>query len=451
MPYATDRDRNPTQQELEEAPWPVAPLNLFLTSGYMPGVYDLSWDSPTHLSHNSRFWICGVNIYRSIDSEFGPYDRITDFPVGSIFWRDQTDNVVVLDETVEDDQWVIRGPCSAGMEDERYVFRTRKCPISQPGSQVVPDARPESVQVTVNGEAAPLLAVIPETGEIEIDTIRYANTVTQKLDDAPLIDDNAEIKVSYRYNRFVLRTNLDHRTFYRVTTVGIPAILPLDKAGPQDLVETPLERAAFTSSKEIEKIDWIWREGVRRNRWILSQGGERVKVFIRKTAGVPCLCRERAEATHKQPVSDCDVCYGTGFVGGYEGPYDVVIAPDDAERRVAQRDTGRTLEHSYEVWTGPSPMLSQRDFLVKINGERYSIGPVRFPTNRGMVLQQHFSIGHLDEGDIRFKVPMDQPRGLVVTQVIPPQQAGSSTTDKPAISDERELRGRTVTWENIVY
>jgi len=454
MPYATDRDRNPTQQELEKAPWPVAPLNLFLTSGYMPGIYDLSWDTPASLSQNSRFWICGVNIYRSFDSEFGPYDRITDFPVGSIFWRDQTENVVALDEVVEDDRWVIRGACSTGQDTQRYVFRTRFGPIVQAGSQGVPDYRTASVIVKVDGVEAPLLQVIPETGETEIDTWKYANVTQQRLDAAPVIGDDTVVTVSYRYCRSLLSTNLDSRTFYRITTVGIPATLPLDKAQPQDLVETPLERAAFTSSKEIEKIDYIWREAVRRNRWILSQGGERVRVFLRKTAGAPCPCRERSEATHKQPTADCETCYGTGFLGGYEGPYDLVIAPDDAERRVAQRDTGRTLEHAYEVWTGPSPMLSQRDFLVKINGERYSIGPVRFPTNRGMVLQQHFNIGHLDEGDIRFKVPMDHPHGLVITQlqpIIPPQHEPPGVTDKPGIPNERELRGRTVTWENIVY
>lgn len=451
MPYATDRDRDPTQQELEQAPWPVAPLNLFLTSGYMPGVYDLSWDSPAYLSQNSRFWICGVNIYRSFDSEFGPYDRITDYPVGSIFWRDQSDNVVVVNEVIDDDQWVIKGACSTGSDLQRYVFCTRHNPLSQAGSQGTPEYRTSEVHVRVDGVEAPLLRVIPESGEVEIDTWQYANVTTQKLDGAPIIGPDTEVTVSYRYSRTVIPTNLDARVFYRITTVGIPAILPLDKAGPQDLVETPLERAAFTSSKEIEKLDWIWREAVRRNRWILSQGGERVKVFLRKTVGPACPCKERSEATHKQPVSDCQLCYSTGILGGYEGPYDLVVAPDDAERRVAQRDTGRTLEHAYEVWTGPSPLLSQRDFLVKINGERYSIGPVRMPTNRGMVLQQHFNIGHLDEGDIRFKVPMDHPRGLVITPPIPPHLNPPGVTDKPGIPDEREIRGRSVTWENITY
>jgi hypothetical protein len=147
-------------------------------------------------------------------------------------------------------------------------------------------------------------------------------------------------------------------------------------------------------------------------------------------------------------------CYGTGIVGGYEGPYDVLIAPDDAEKRITQKDSGRTVEHSYEVWTGPAPLLSHRDFIVKANGERYSIGAVRVPSNRGMVLQQHFNIGHIDEKDIRFRVPLLDPTQHAINQVQkigPERPEGTAPTDKPNIPEERQLKGQTGTWENIEY
>jgi len=141
-------------------------------------------------------------------------------------------------------------------------------------------------------------------------------------------------------------------------------------------------------------------------------------------------------------------------LGGYEGPYDIILAPDDAERKIAQRDTGRTVEHSYEVWTGPSPLLSQRDFIAKINGERYSIGAIRMPTNRGMVLQQHGTIGHLDEKDIRYQVPIDNPSRYLSNQVqpaVPQLNSPAQITDKSNIPVERQLRGRSVAWENTVW
>ena len=67
MPYASHRDREPHDLELRNPAFPVAPLNLFLTSTYATGVYDLCWDDPAALSANSRFTILGVNVYRSFD------------------------------------------------------------------------------------------------------------------------------------------------------------------------------------------------------------------------------------------------------------------------------------------------------------------------------------------------------------------------------------------------
>jgi hypothetical protein len=70
------------------------------------------------------------------------------------------------------------------------------------------------------------------------------------------------------------------------------------------------------------------------------------------------------------------------------------------------------------------------------------------------MLQQHFNIGHLDEKDIRYKVPMDNPVRFAATQFGPvgPEQGGPTPiTEKPNIPDERELRGRTLAWENTEY
>lgn len=456
MPYATDRDRNPHLLELEQTPWPAPPLNLFLTSGYQPGVFDLCWDDPASMSLNSRFSLVGINVYRSFDSEFGPFERITDLPVGSTFWRDQTLNAVQVGELVEDSQWVLRGAETTEFFNSRFVFRTLRHPIVRSGSQNVLADRPSDVIVTIDGEEIPVLIVHGETGEVEIDLTAYPNVITQLLDrrTEPVAGGGAEVRVTYRYNQNFVRTDLMQRVFYRVTTVGIPVFKPIEQCQPQDLVETPLERAAATSSYEVEKIDYIWTEAVRRNRWILDQGGERVKVFLRKQVGQPCPCTSNSIAAYGQALNDCELCYGTRILGGFEGPYDIVIAPDDAERRLTHSANGRTVEHTYEVWTGPSPLLSQRDFIVKINGDRYSVGPVRMPTNRGMVLQQHFNVGHLDEKDIRYRVPLDLPRGFVVNElgpVVPPQNFAAQKTDKPNIPNEREIRGRNAVWENIVY
>jgi len=182
-----------------------------------------------------------------------------------------------------------------------------------------------------------------------------------------------------------------------------------------------------------------------------------------------------------QPSNRCEICIGTGFVGGYEGPFDNLVAPDDAERRISQSQMGRRKEHTYEVWTGPSPVVTQRDFIVKQTNERYSIGPVRRPTNRGNLLQQHFQIGYLDEQDIRYKVAIPSYASLVFPQTRwafreaphiavdgtgyrqpstmptePPYPEGEEgrwpeQTEKAGEPDATEQRGRSGPWVNIEY
>ena len=123
---ASNRDRTPTTLELEQTPWPVSPLNVFMTSGFHPGVYDLRWDDPSQLALNSRFILFGVNVYRSFDSEYGPYERVTQVPIGSTFWRDRTDTERIVDEDVS--KWYVRSSrrrfWDARGTDSRAAFAT---------------------------------------------------------------------------------------------------------------------------------------------------------------------------------------------------------------------------------------------------------------------------------------------------------------------------------------
>lgn len=452
MAYATNRDRQVPELELRKVPYPAPPLNLLLESGFLPGVYNLRWDDPAVLALNSRFILTGVNVYRSFDSEYGPYERITSIPLGSNFWRDRTDTERIVSEDVSNTFFMFGlADAANGGDWPRYAFKTQY-PIVKSGSQGVYATRPEDVTVLVDGVPAVVKSVFGRTGEVELVSQPRVDTATQRVIQQVLPKQGSVVTCSYVRLRSLVRTDLATRVFYRVTTVGLRSGCDISCASASDLIETPLEDATGTSNQEVEKLDYMWREAIRRNRWILEQGGERVKVFLRKTVGVPCPCIQ--DSHHGQAMNDDPLCFGTGIVGGYEGPYDLIIAPDDAEKRITQKDTGRTVEHAYEVWTGPMPLLSQRDFLVKLNGDRYSIGAVRMPSNRGMVLQQHFNIGHLDEKDIRSKVGVGNPikYGAVEFKPQSPEfEAEAERTDKLNIPDERELRGRTPAWENIMY
>lgn len=436
------RDRYPHILEQDHPCLPHPPLNI---SCYVPekSTIDIRWTCPGQIAANTKFDILGVNIYRSFDSEYGPWFRINTAPVGSTFWRDKTQVVLALQENVSS-SFVKYGPETD--PEGKYIFNTKFKPIIIYPSIGVANCTDLNVQVTVNGIHSPVERIWASDGAVELRNYPYYDVASQKPVGPVLPQSSTDIVLAtYKYITNEVKTNLAGRVFYRITTVAYDA-------NSQQLIETPLERAAKTNNREIEKLDYIWAEAIRRQHWILYQGGERVKVFIRKTVGPVCGCYIE---THGQPKADCPVCYGTKIIGGYDGPYDMIIAPDDAEKNIKQSSRGRSFTQSYETWTTPSPLLSQRDFIVKLNGDRYGLGPVRVPTNRGMQLQQFFSVSHLDEPDIRYSVPIPDPYFMEFpqTRYIKPSEGDATPmmTEKQNIPDERELRGNTVTWENIEY
>ncbi len=437
MTFPADRPVHILEQNYAAAPLP--PLNLFCSSGFRPGVFDLRWSAPTELQGNSRFSVIGVNVYRSYDSEYGPYFRQNVIPIGATFFRDKTETVVALQEDVSN-SFTARGATSD--PDGRFVFRTKFTPIVIYPSIGAADITNLNVQVTINGVPAFVESVRAHNGEVELRIYDTFDVINQKATPAVLpLSSTDVVLATYRYTRNQVRTDLGQRIFYRVTTVALS-----DTGG---LIETPLASAAQTNNFEIEKLDYIWKEAIRRQRWLLDQGAETVKLFIRRAVGPKCGCNSDI---HRQPKSDCLVCYATGIIGGYDGPYDIKIAPDDGPKKFNQTNRGRTMEHTYDTWMLPSPLVSQRDFIVKMNNDRYGIGAVRMPSNRSMQLQQFFPISHLDESDIRYQVPIPDPIYLIApqTRYNVPGQSGATPmiTDRENIPDEREIRGSTVTYEN---
>lgn len=461
--------------------YPFPPLNVQIMSPMFRGAFDLRWDKPTVLSSNSPWCVIGVNIYRSDTGERGPYHRLNSYPLGGRFYRDLVDNALVSNEVVAwGSSWVYRGD---GPNNPRWVFRTRH-PISKAYSdRFLPGSSYRDVELSINGVHVPVHGVFGQSGEVELINYTYQNNFTGEKVGPLLPDSDSTVLVTYRTNCNNLDPTLDRKIFYRIATVAE------DPANPGVLVETPLRYCPPATHHRVESLDYMWREAIRRNRWILEQGGERVKVFIQKRSGVPCDCTldARRRAYTKQPLNDCLQCYGTGFEGGYEGPYEMIIGPDEAEKAIRQTPWGRHTSHTYDVWTGPTPLLTQRDFIVKQTGERYSIGPVKRDSNRGNIMQQAFSIFLLDDPDVRYELNVESlalldwpenrttineeeriirysydeqgpPNALEPSEHDPQvhpvdadYQATPMGTEKRNIDDSRELRGRTQTWSNQNY
>jgi hypothetical protein len=428
---------------------PLAPKNVFVTSPYLIGVVDIRWDTPTIYAENNGFNILGVNIYRSYDTPEGPYTKLNDTPIGILSYRDETSETYVENEDPVAGGRLIAGTNANG----DWVAHTYNKPIVIPGTNgeiansykhVVVNIRSTSLD---DFQTVPAFKVVGETGEIFLINRPVYNNEYNRIDPPllPILSQGGEIRVSYTYINNWIRNDINRKIYYKCTTVGIDS-------STDDLKETPLDEVEAISPYDMEKIDWIWAESIRRNKWLLEQAGERVKLFIRKWAGEQCTCWDEQ---YRTPKNSCPYCYGTGYVGGYEGPYNVIIAPPETEKTVNLMDMGLHISYDWNSWMGPYPLVNDRDFIVRQNNDRLSLAHVNPQGSRGAIYQQHFMLSPLDRKDPRYQVSINGgitvPASWNAYREDQPTDASPVIPDKPEIPDEYQLRGRTVTFENIVY
>lgn len=441
LPYRSNSDKPYTI--------PLAPKNVFITSPYLIGAIDIRWDSPSLYAENNEVNIIGINVYRSYGTPEGPYFKLNDTPIGALFYRDETREIWVDREDPIAGGRLIPGTNANG----DWIVHTYYKPIVIQGTNGEIANHPQHVIVEIKEtsiddfKVVRAFKVVGETGEIFLINRKVFNHQFNRLDPPILPDLNrgGEIRVSYTYINNYIATDINRIIYYKCTTVA--------RNSNGEVIETPLDEVEAYSLYDMERIDWIWAEAIRRNKWILEQGGERVKVFIRKWFGERCSCWDEQYRISK---NDCPICYGTSYVGGYEGPYDIIIAPPEAEKTVQLLDMGLHISYDWNTWTGPYPLLNDRDFIVRQNNDRFSIAHVNPQGSRGAIYQQHFMLSPLDKKDPRYRVPIYLGQGQVppswnAYREDKPCDASPIIPDKPEIPDQYQLRGRTVTFENIVY
>lgn len=437
----------PLRPQTRDLTVPLAPRNLIVTSPYIVGMADIRWDNPNLIPENNGCCIVGVNVYRSTDNPYGVYEKLNDTPVTALFYRDQTQEQLVQNEDATSTLRYIEEP------DNKWLIWTQYKPIIKPESNGDTSFRPEDVLLEIDdGDGQwleiPAFAVNGSTGEITLINKPTFNYDLEQIIPARLpIPPDGKVRVTYRYLKHAVVSRLNQRIFYKVTTVC------QDPDNPGQYLETPLDEVSARSTFDMEEVDWIWREAIKRNYWILEQAGERVKVFIRKWMGELCDSHEYA---YGQSYHDCGSCFGTNYKGGFDGPYDIIIAPPETERSIELFDMGLHMRYDWLTWTSDFPLLNERDVVVRQNNERYVVGPVNYQGSRGAIYQQHFTLSHMDEKDIRYKLPItggetSVPESSDIYREARKSDASPVINEKPEIPEPRIIRGKTVTFENITW
>lgn len=355
-----------------------------------------------------------------------------------------------------------------------YVIQVSRIPIvDSSGTNKITDDLNE-VEVTIDGQRAYLKQVGGYEGQVYLETDRVYDEILKDYFTPPVPNEYSIVLVTYKTPLHTTKINLRKNYFYKIT-----AITPDD--------ETDLD-VIIPSYLQTEELSYIYEEAIRRNAWLRDQGGERVLVYIQKRAGEICSCTQRdmKPRSHRKPDQDCSMCFGSGFVGGFFGPIPIAIGNLTSEHRIQQTERGLHLVNQVETWTGPFPVLTQRDMMIRRNGDRCLIGPITKTDGPGGVLvQQNFSIETLDATDIRYTFPI-QPlpnqfventtgidkQGIKVPEVTSAKERESLVTgwDSKADDDEipskksdrnksvdaefrnvRPRRGRSIKFENIHF
>lgn len=370
-------------------PHPVPPKNFRIYYNFKFGCFDLYWDDPRTDTRNSTHEIVGVNIYRSIDSSEGPYIKVNGDVIPVFFYRDTTETVDIVDEVVP--QNMIR------YERDWTTIKTERFPFfSRQNNYFETDLN--NIKVVVDGVQVIPSSINPLTGEIVFSTKPVFDRAFMRKHDLGLPDGDSVVLVSYTYSNFILQKdyNVDQRIFYKCTSVN------------SEGVETPLDKAYEATYQDSDSLTHIWSNIISKQNFLLDQGGERAYIFVQKSIGTPCA---KHDVTDESLYSDlrwrnCDKCFGTGYVGGYIGPIEVQIAPFDAETSYKHSRTGRVASKNNESFLTNFPVVRHGDVLVRQNGERYMIGPVKRKEPNGVLVQQNFTLFILQPLDILYKLPL---------------------------------------------
>jgi hypothetical protein len=443
LPYRTGTHERPLSL-------PRAPKNLDVTSPYLIGILDLRWDNPADYFENNGLRVLGVNLYRTFDSPEIGYVKINDNPISSLYYRDETREI-----RVEGEDALSRLDPGNNPRKE-WVIKAGNSPIVIPGTQGQSTNSVDDVIVEIDDgsgyQVVRALKVRGDAGEILLNTNRIYDAAQNKFLD-PVLPDllNGGIRITYSHVTLNIATNINRKIYYKATTVAFDE----DKGVT---IETPLEEVEAKSPYDMEKIDYIWAEGIRRNHWILDQAGERVKLFLRKWNGTQCECYDEKTGYSKRigvRNGGCPYCYGTGYVGGYEGPYDIMIAPPETEKAVNLLETALHITYDWNSWTGPHPLLNDRDVIVRQNNDRFFVSRANYQGSRGATYQQHFNLTAVDTTDPIYNIPiiggeLGVPPAWNAYREGQPSDASPQIPDKPEVAPGKKT-GRTVTFENIMY
>jgi hypothetical protein len=143
-----------------------------------------------------------------------------------------------------------------------------------------------------------------------------------------------------------------------------------------------------------------------RTKWLLDSGGEKVLLYKRKFEGTRCPLFDQVRKTSQQHEQD-EICFGTGFVGGYFKPIEIVVSLiSGSDEQIVREEYGRRRIYTPRSWTLWEPLLTSGDFLVRRNNQRLWITKTYIRRWKHFVTRQDMDTAEVERNASVYNIPI---------------------------------------------
>lgn len=126
-------------------------------------------------------------------------------------------------------------------------------------------------------------------------------------------------------------------------------------------------------------------------------------VFNRKNDGVYCECFDRIQK--KTTRSNCKICYGTNWVGGFHDPIDCFIDYSPDIKQSVIMDWGETKPTETDILMSNFPQIWPKDVILEITQLRYwRVVRVKEVERRRVPMLQFARLVEINPGDVEYNL-----------------------------------------------
>lgn len=197
---------------------------------------------------------------------------------------------------------------------------------------------------------------------------------------------NAKPLVTNRFEDFDISRNPNVANWYKVSAV-------YESDG--DFIEGALSRPTCFQVHNTDR--WFFKMN-ERSLWILKNTGMLFDLYTRKNDGEHCTqCYD--EIRGRAGTQDCPVCYGTGYVGGYDPAFQLYVRLKPVETSMGISTQMLVQDNSPGAWTISNTKIMNRDILISPTGTIYQVTASMINQAGGYLFHQELKLKAFDMKD----------------------------------------------------